>query len=954
MASSSPQLDRDAVVAQVLEVVRVLLNELGNTRAEQTVQSSSHLERDLGLGSLERVELLVRLERALGVHLADEVMAHADTVADLVAAVAGGEVAPRAAKGGPSSLEVHKPELSSGAESRGGTFPAFETLQEALDFRAHASPSQPHLILWGESSSRTLSFADVYEGARRVALELAHRGISRGDVVALMLPTSADFFYVLAGVLLAGATPAPIYPPYRANRIEEYAERQASILSNADAKLLVTFREAGSVARLLRPRVPSLEGVVSAEDLLAGRSAELPLPGLGHSEDIALLQYTSGSTGDPKGVTLTQANLLANIRGMGEALQVRPADVCISWLPLYHDMGLIGAWFSPLCFGIPTVIMPPLDFLTRPKRWLWAFHRHQGTLAAAPNFAYEMCVRKVTDEEIEGLDLSRWRAALNGAEPVMPNTLERFAERFARYGFRRDALLPVYGLAEASLAVTFPPLGRGPRIDRIERAAFLRDGRAVPAPPSAAQDDAQLISFVSVGRPVAKSEVRIVDAEGRDLEDRREGQLWFRGPSVTQGYYRNPEATRALFPLGAAAGWINSGDRAYRDDGEFFITGRSKDIILKAGRNISPQEIEDLVGGIPGVRRGCVVAFGAHDVSSATERLVVVAETRESGAAARAALAAAITENVSRSVGVPPDVVVPVAPHCIPKTSSGKLRRDKTKQLYLAGTLGFAAPPAWLQFVRLSVSALARSAGRWVRRGLEGAYGIYADILGGALLVLAWLVVLMVPSRKFAARVTCATCRAYFVMIGSPVRVTRSEQFAASGARVLVSNHASYFDVLILMAALGVNFHFVAKGEVRTMPFIGTFLRKLGHFAFDRNDPEARLRQVDQMEQALARGESVFVFPEGTFTPQAGVRPFQLGAFQSAVRAGCPVVPVALDGSRRFLRDEAFLPRPSRLRVRVGPPLYPQSGAGESWQEIVRLRDASRAWIAEAVREPLL
>ncbi len=950
MAGSSPQLGRSAWSDQVLEVVRVLLDELGNIRAKQAAQSSSHLERDLGLGSLERVELLVRLERAFGVRLADEVMAHADTVADLVAAVAGGGITTSLATGSAPALELHGPEGSPSA----GSFPQFETLQEALDFRAHATPSQPHLIFWSDARSRPQSFGELYEGARRVALELAHRGISPGDVVALMLPTSPDFFHVFAGILFAGATPAPIYPPYRADRIQEYAERQAAILSNAEAKLLVTFREAESVARLLRPRVPSLEGVVTATHLLEGHSIEVPLPGLGHSEDIALLQYTSGSTGDPKGVTLTQANLLANIRGMVEALEVGPGDVCVSWLPLYHDMGLIGAWLSPLCIGIPAVIMPPLDFLTRPERWLWAFHRHQGTLAAAPNFAYELCVRKIRDEDIEGVALSRWRVALNGAEPVMPQTLERFADRFAPFGFRREAFLPAYGLAEACLAVTFSPHGRSPRIDRIERAAFTHEGRAVSAPPDAAPDDANFTAFVSVGQPISNYEVRIVVADARDVEDRREGQLWFRGPAATQGYYRNPEATRALFPAGVEAGWINSGDRAYRAEGEYFITGRSKDIILKAGRNLSPQEIEDFVGGIPGVRRGCVVAFGVHQASSGTEQLVVVAETRERAAAAREAIAAAITEGVARSVGVPPDVVLSLPPHSIPKTSSGKLRRDKTKQLYLTGTLGLAARPAWLQVARLSVSALARSVGRWLRRGLELLYGVYADLLGGALLVLAWFIVLIAPSRKFAGRVSCAVCRAYFAAIGSPVRVTGREHLAAPQARVLVSNHASYFDVLILMAALGVDFHFVAKGEVRTMPFIRTFLRKLGHYAFDRGDPESRLRQVEQMEHALARGESVFVFPEGTFTPQAGVRPFQLGAFQAAVRAGCPVVPVAIDGSRHFLRDATFLPRPSQLAVRVGAPQFPEPGSRASWEEIVRLRDVARAWIAEGAGEPLL
>src|SRR5438477_80190 len=214
-----------------------------------------------------------------------------------------------------------------------------------------------------------------------------------------------------------------------------------------------------------------------------------------HSGDIALLQYTSGSTGDPKGVTLTHANLLANMRAIGGAIGMGPGDVGVSWLPLYHDMGLIGAWLTLLHFGVPLAVMSPLAFLTRPERWLWAFHKHRGTVTAAPNFAYELCIRKVADKDIEGLDLSSWRVAMNGAEPVNPETMERFSTRFARYGFRAEAHLPVYGLAESSLAVTVPPLNRGVVVDRVDRETFTSQGRAVPI----SNSSGNAISFVSSG-----------------------------------------------------------------------------------------------------------------------------------------------------------------------------------------------------------------------------------------------------------------------------------------------------------------------------------------------------------------------------------------------------------------------------------------------------------------------
>ena len=974
MATSTTKLDPRAVHEQLLDVVRGLLNELGNLRAEQTVNIGSHLERDLGLGSLERVELLLRLERALSVRLPDRVMAQAETLSDVAAALVSADFA--AALGTHRAAPVSAAAKSQAAATIAADAAGFETLQQVLAHRGRADAARAHLIFWSDASNdsagppgSSLTFGELYEGAHRFAVELAHRGVSPGDVVSLMLPTSPEFFFAFAGTLLAGAVPAPIYPPIRADRIEEYAERQAAILSNAQAKLLVTFREAAGVARLLRPRVASLDGVVTAAHLLAERHSDLPLPGLGHRDDVALLQYTSGSTGDPKGVTLSHANLLANIRALGAALAVGPNDIGVSWLPLYHDMGLIGAWLGPLCWGIPIVVMSPLEFLTRPERWLWAIHRHRGTLSAAPNFAYELCVRKTHQRDLEGLDLSSWRAAFNGAEPVLPETLDRFAERFAPYGFRRESLTPVYGLAEASLGVTFAPLGRGPRVDRIDRATLAESGRAVPASSRIAGNGAEeknesaIASFVSVGRAISECEVRVVaergaesSAEpGREAGERCEGQLWFRGASATRGYYRNPEATARLFPLGAAAGWINSGDRAYRADGEYFITGRSKDIIVKAGRNLYPHEIEDAVARVAGVRRGCVVAFGTADGSSGTERLVVVAETRERSVEAREKLAAAITAEVARSVGVPPDAVLAVPPHSIPKTSSGKLRRDRTKQLYQAGSCGAPTRAPWLQVVRLALAGLARSVGRIARVVPEKLYGVYADLVLVALMVPAWAIVLPVRNRKIVAGIAVGGLRLCFLLMGSPIRVSGREHLTAHGACVLVSNHASYMDVLVLMAGLGTDFHIVSKGEVRKMPVIGTFLHKLGHFWFDRADPQARLRQAEQIEQSLRQGESVYVFPEGTFTPQVGVRPFQLGAFQAAARANRPIVPIALRGTRHFLRDDTYLPRPSRLEIHVGPPIEPRTTeAALSWQEIVRLRDSSRDWIAREAGEPPL
>ncbi len=977
------QMDPSSPQARVLEVVRELLEELGSRGAVALLGPDSHFDRDLGLGSLERVELISRLENRFGVKLHDQVLAESNTPAELANALlqlpAEERVLERSAVSSAlrAAPQIHPVPMDPASNPLAAIEPA-ETLLDVFRLRADVDDARVHLnISEDDGCERTLTFGELYRAGQRVADELARRGVPPGGRVALMLPTSREFFVSFAGILLAGAIPVPIYPPFRADRIEEYAARQAAILNNAEVCFLLTFRSAESVARLLKPQVRSLEAVVVAQKLIAAaENAPLPPPGAlpAHLSgtrtrkpgDIALLQYTSGSTGNPKGVVLTHANLLANMRAIGEAVQMTPADVGISWLPLYHDMGLIGAWLTLLYFGVPLAVMSPLAFLTRPERWLQAFHKHRGTIAAAPNFAYELCLRKIADKDLPGLDLSSWRTALNGAEPVHPETLAKFAQKFSACGFRREAMLPVYGLAEASLAVTVPPLDRGPRVDRIDRETFASEGRAIPTE----GDNSTTISFVSAGKPLRRHEIRVVDAEGREVPERAEGFLWFRGPSATSGYYRNPEATAQLFAVGPAATpgefpWINSGDRAYVADGELFLTGRVKDIIIKGGRNLYPHEVEEIASRAQGVRKGCVVAFGLRDEESGTEKLVVVAETRSSSPADLARISAAVNEALSEELGMPPDRVELVPPGSIPKTSSGKLRREETKRLYLEGKLAQRKPPIWLQVAKLGAAGAARGSSQKIvktgRRLAEILYGLYVVAIFILWIVPAWALVHLFRDREAAGRFTSRAVKLILWLVACPVRVVHREHMQSPGPKIFISNHTSYFDVLPLVAGLGVPYRFVAKLEINAMPFIGAFMQRMGHLAFDRTDKQARLRQPEEMEELLRKGESVFVFPEGTFAYDEGVRPFQLGAFRAAAATGAPLIPISLAGTRKFLRDGSYLPRPTAVTITLSPPIWPRQIAtttGENnpleWQELIRLRELSREAIARHSGEPLL
>ncbi|MGH8459523.1 MAG: AMP-binding protein, partial [Nevskiales bacterium] len=367
----------------------------------------------------------------------------------------------------------------------------------------------------------------------------------------------------------------PIYPPARLLQIEEHVRRHTGILANAEVVMMITIPEARPVARLLEAHVASLRHIVTPVELMQEQREPVRVPLQG--SDIAFIQYTSGSTGNPKGVVLTHANLLSNIRAIGGITSIRPDDVFMIWLPLYHDFGLIAAWMSSMIHGNPLVVMSPLAFLVRPERWLWAIHRHRATYTAAPNFAFDLCVKRIDDSQIQGLDLSSLRVCANAAEPISPDTIERFQARFGKYGFRKEALMPAYGLAEATVGVA-SVYGRGALVDRIQRQAFARSGRAVPA----AADDPNPLRFVSCGRPLQDIQLRVVDRGGCEVAERVEGLIEFRGPSATQGYYRNPEATARLFH----DDWVDTGDRGYLADSEIYLTGRVKDIIIRGGRNI--------------------------------------------------------------------------------------------------------------------------------------------------------------------------------------------------------------------------------------------------------------------------------------------------------------------------------------------------------------------------------
>jgi 1-acyl-sn-glycerol-3-phosphate acyltransferase len=917
----------------LLQQVRQLALELhpGRGRTLQVTLDSA-LDRELGFDSLSRVELLQRLEHAFGVSLPEQLLLAAETPRDLWRALQAGKAAGHPAP----AVQARMAPLDAlaGVPHMAGTLP------EMLDWHVRSHPQRPHVLLYGEHDEpETITYAMLADAARTVAAGLQARGVLPGQSVAIMLPTSRDYLFSFFGILLAGAIPVPIYPPLRPSQLEDHLRRHAGILANARAVLLVTVAEAQRVGRLLQGQVNSLHAVVTVQQLGAAATAISVHPS--QLQDVAFLQYTSGSTGQPKGVILTHTNLLANIRAMGEAIQADSRDVFVSWLPLYHDMGLIGAWLGSLYYATQLVLMSPLAFLTRPARWLWTIHRHRGTLTAAPNFAYELCLNKVDKRDLEGLELGSLRCAFNGAEPVSPATVRRFGERFAPYGFRPQAMAPVYGLAEAAVGLAFPPLGRGPRIDRIERETFITRGQAVPVP-DAAQG---ALEFVACGQPLPGHQIRIVDADGRELPEREVGRLEFQGPSASSGYVRNPEATRRLFD----GAWLDSGDLAYIAEGDVYLTSRVKDIIIRGGRNIYPYELEEALGDIPGIRKGCVAVFGSPDPASGTERVIVVAETREEESDTLQALQLQVQGVTADLLGMPPDAVLLAAPHTVLKTSSGKIRRAAVRALFETGRIGQHPHAVWWQVVRLTLASLRPRLHNVSRRLSDTAYAAYAHLIFWVLAPPVWLLVTLLPRTSWCWAVMRQGARLLFRLGRIPVSVAGVEQLPRGQACVLVSNHASYLDGVVLVAALPDEVAFVAKAELARRFIPRRFLQRIGAVFVERFDQQRGVADARLAVQAVQGGRSLAFFPEGTFTRMPGLLPFHMGAFVAAAEAGVPVVPVTIRGTRSLLRGDSRFPRRGAVRISIAAPILP---AGTDWAAAVKLRDASRAAILLHLGEP--
>ncbi|MBA3652710.1 MAG: AMP-binding protein [Actinobacteria bacterium] len=541
-----------------------------------------------------------------------------------------------------------------------------DTLSARVE-RASARPGGTITFISGDTAT-PVSWAALHDDARAMAAALQARGIGPGDHVALLGPTTRPLVTAIQATWLAGAVLVVLPLPMRLGSIDEFVDQTRIRIGNADAALLVIDPD---LAAFYEP-VPGDPPIVLLDDLRGAHRFEAPAV---DPDALAVLQFTSGSTADPKGVMLTHRQILANLDGAIAAAQVDPeTDVLVSWLPLYHDMGLIGMLTIPFITGADLVLAPPQDFLAAPGRWVEWMSRFGGTGTAGPNFSYALAARSL--RRADNLDLSRWRVALNGAEPIDPSSVRAFCEAGAPFGLSKGAAFPAFGMAELAIAGTFPVPGKGMQVDTVDRKILETERYAAPVD----TDRTDARSLAMLGSPIPGLEMRICDPEsGSPMSEREVGELELRGTSVTAGYYKRPDETAAAFH----DGWLRTGDLAYTVDGQLVVCGRIKDVIIVGGRNVFPEDIERAAAEVDGVRAGNVIAFGVQG-RNGRERLVVVAETKSDDPAP---VRTAVARKVSDAVGLPAGDVILVTPGSLPKTSSGKLQRSLCRSRYLTDAL---------------------------------------------------------------------------------------------------------------------------------------------------------------------------------------------------------------------------------------------------------------------------
>lgn len=556
--------------------------------------------------------------------------------------------------------------------------PSAQTISSILVERFLQAPDQELAILMhSKQPDQPVTTRQFFYHATGYAQAILRAGVLPGEVVILILNQEEDLLYTFFGAILAGAVPAIM--PYLTEKLsaDHYRQSLAALMETTCPAAVITYPQFLGEVELAAAGKNSLRSILTTQEILPVDEIDFEhLPGLQRtSDEIVLLQHSSGTTGLQKGVALSHAAVLNQIESYARAIHLNEKDVAVSWLPLYHDMGLIAGFILPILSRIPLVLMSPFDWVRAPYRLLQAVSRYQGTLTWLPNFAFNFCAQKIRGRDLAGIDLSSWRAVINCSEPIHVSSHQQFVERFAPYGFRPQAIATSYAMAENVFAVTQGGIESPVVVDPVQRRKFMTQKVAEPASP----DDESFI-IVSSGRPIDSTRIKVIDSKGHHLPDRIIGEIAIQSNCMLSGYFNRSDLTHKAF----RDGWYLTGDLGYIADGELFVTGRMKDLIIVGGKNIYPQDLERLAGEVPGVHAGRVVAFGIYSEEAGTEEVVLLAEADTDQPLQRQSIADQIRSNVNQGSDIVLRYIEVLDRGWLLKTSSGKIARGANREKYLA------------------------------------------------------------------------------------------------------------------------------------------------------------------------------------------------------------------------------------------------------------------------------
>jgi fatty-acyl-CoA synthase len=549
-------------------------------------------------------------------------------------------------------------------------------LTELLGELERTAPEQIALIFQQREDDYPVSYRELVDRSSAFSYALKQAGINEGEPVIIILEHSIELVFAFFGAVLHGAIPAIM--PFLTEKLSptRYRQSLASLIEITKPAAIMTYSDFRDEIEVLQQNGSPVRAVIYVEDELNNDKWTWEDLGGTHREptDIVVLQHSSGTTGLQKGVALSHQAVINQLRSYAEALTLEEDDVVVSWLPLYHDMGLIAGFILPILLGIPLVLMSPFDWVRAPHRLMQAVSKYKGTLSWLPNFAYNFCATKIRDRDLEGVDLSTWRAVINCSEPMRYESQEMFADRFAKYGLERSALATCYAMAENVFAVTQGGIDQPVRVDEVSGISLSSHGTAVPV-----KDGERAVQMLSAGRPISNTQVKIIDPKGDELPERTIGEIVLRGDSLLTEYYRRPDLTAQAF----IDGWYKTGDLGYLYNDELFITGREKELIIVGGKNIYPQDLEALVYEVQGVYPGRAVAFGIDNPALGTEDVVIVAEVQEGEDLELYTLSKDIRSAIAEGSDVTARYVQLVERGWLIKTSSGKNARNANKEKYL-------------------------------------------------------------------------------------------------------------------------------------------------------------------------------------------------------------------------------------------------------------------------------